>query len=736
MTVRAPGDHRARASAVCTAAAFACSLLPLGCGRASDHADRWIRLATGEVQFARTDARSGENGRDSAIAIRETGGGSWLSIEIEESAWSERAPGTWSASNPLRGYGNPPSGAPPQRLVSPERSFEHRAVAVLRRTWNAEPGSFGSLGGRLLLRLEEGETPPPRVHFSVFAEGSRQLGGASRVAGARFSGDGFVVRTGERAEIRLEIPAHSALRMATTVEPAWVGDAAGGNVRFRVLLEDTEIFSHESSAREESFAWHEIPLPERGVPDALLRLEVDGGLAHSAFVAPVVGPAATGTQEPRDPPRRGWAPHIVVFLADTFRADSLAVYGGNLGITPHLDRLSERARVFQNAWSVGTKTLPAHLSLFSGVFPPQAGKGKRAGAAMPQALASIAEILTEHGYRTGAVTDSVFVSQRFGFDRGFAFFDEHQRSLDSTLARAYSFLDACDGRPVFLFVQTYRTHLPYRVSRETRQEFGEVLELGEDAGFFGLDNNPLQDELLALMRRTRQTAAEEARLAELVRVARSHYLGGVADLDRGFLPFFEDMERRGILRHGYLVFTSDHGEAFLEHRVIYHSGPVWNELIRIPLLIWSDRLAPGVVDAPVSLVDLPPTIAAWVGIPGREEWVGHPLETAPVERPVLAFESRAKGGGTLALIEEFRKIITHETPEAVREGEIVAAYDLLIDPHERQDLNDAGAPWPREMLGRWRPFAEHALTPLVAPAQPTLDAEKREQLRAMGYLVE
>ena len=87
---------------------------------------------------------------------------------------------------------------------------------------------------------------------------------------------------------------------------------------------------------------------------------------------------------------------------------------------------------------------------------------------MPSSVETIAESLGRAGYRTGAITDGGLVSQVHGFGEGFQWFDEEHTTLEATLSRARSFLDAADGRPTFLFVQTYYTHAPYEVSEETR----------------------------------------------------------------------------------------------------------------------------------------------------------------------------------------------------------------------------------------------------------------------------
>ena len=119
------------------------------------------------------------------------------------------------------------------------------------------------------------------------------------------------------------------------------------------------------------FAGDFIAQHRAGVERARMSFEVEGNLAYSSFLCPQVGPAQTG-----DRGARPWAtgrPDIVIFLADTFRADNMETYGGKLDLTPNLDRFAKSSRRFLRAWSPSTNTLPAHASLFTGLYPLQTG---------------------------------------------------------------------------------------------------------------------------------------------------------------------------------------------------------------------------------------------------------------------------------------------------------------------------------------------------------------------------
>jgi arylsulfatase len=361
-------------------------------------------------------------------------------------------------------------------------------------------------------------------------------------------------------------------------------------------------------------------------------------------------------------------------------------------------------------------------------------------------VVTLAERLARAGYRTGAITDALVVSERFGFAQGFQWFDEHLSTIASTLERALAFLDADDGRPVFLFVHTYRVHNPYRVSEQTRREAG-------DRFHFADDSTPLEMREVEMARQPGFDRAGDPRYAAVVEQIRNLYRGAVMDLDRELGPFHAALEARGWLERGVFVFTSDHGEAFSEHDQVGHGGRPWEEQTRIPLFLHGradgGEIAPGVVDEPVSLLDLTPTLAGLAGVPGEGDWPGVSLlalreaagqraagkgESRSAPRPLFLFENRDKPGSTLAIVEGGRKVMAYEDAASLARGERFAAFDLDSDPGERDAAAAADADWARELLQRLGPVAAELLRPREAGEAAELGAEQIEQLRALGYV--
>jgi len=611
------------------------------------------------------------------------------------------------------------------RLTTPQGPVARAKPAQLACK---DQGAFTILDGQLTLSWP-GDTPPEECTLTcAVLERSRLQ--EHRIDQGAFSGRGLTLLAGERASCRIDIPPGSALRFGTAARPFLGPVADSDGVVFRVRLEGELLFEHRARPDGQAGSrWHCVPLPDDGVRGARLDFEVEGSPASAMFFEPTLGPREIGRRGAR--PWKDARADIVVFVADTLRADSLAAYGGQAGITPHLDELAGRGLCFARAWSTATWTLPSHASMFSGYYPPQV-LPPDARTRLPGAVETVAEKLARAGYRTGAITGGGFISSQFGVDQGFGYFREENGELGELLSEAQGFLDADDGRPTFLFVQTYRVHWPYRVSERARSELSERLALSGEA-----------DRLLDAIRDEAHSQGATSvrfqvdmtdlplspRMEELARQMHAHYMGGVADLDRDFATFLEHLRSSGVLESGYLVFTSDHGEGFCEHAAFFHGRVPFDEQMRVPLLIAGRGLPARRIDHPVSLIDLAPTLADMAGIQGAPDWPGRSLlSTGGGSSAIFGFEATGKRNDALFVLEGEKKILC--VPEGTG-ARLVGAYDLARDGREEHDLSAAA--WPQELLGRHGASITTLLTPLVQGEAVELDEDKLAELRELGY---
>ena len=679
-------------------ASLAAALLVLGaCGSETPTGPRWIDLA------ASVSAGEGESV-------------SWVEHTLDGATWREVDGGPRLAA--VHGGGR----AIPFVSDRARLSVDGRPVALAEdvtregEAGRMRPGSFALLANEVHYLPPDGQGAPARAVLSLPAE-RHHRGRADRPIVAGYTGRGFAVWGNESHAVRLARPAGEvALRFFLAVEG--LGRTAEA-ARARILLDGEVLLDRElGRGADLHTSWEEVLLPAGGAGEVELRFEVRGAGLRGAFFAPTLGPGEVGTRggRPWPQPRRD----VLLVVADTLRADGLAAYGGDPAHAPALNALAAEGLVFAEAWSTSTWTLPAQASMMSGLYPEQHGATNKARGLADEAV-TLAEHLRAAGYRTGAVTDSTFLSRHFGLEQGFEWFLELPTwDLRHTVAEAGRFLDADDGRPTFLFVHTYRAHTPYRSGVDEDQspireflrgspEWQAVVEGGEGAA-------PDFD------RATREDFGARLKV---------YYDQGVTGLDEVLGTWLRARVDGGDLANGRLLFTSDHGESFLEHGLWGHAHQPLETQARIPLFVLGPGVPAEVRRVGASLIDVPRTVAGWAGLAPPAGWEGRDLFGPEALEPALQWcFVRAGPQNLVALRRGDRKVLA--TVEGLARGEVLAATELGPDGLEsgsRRERPEWAEGFVREHAGA-----------LVGLVEPRLDArdidlspEARAMLEDLGY---
>lgn len=442
--------------------------------------------------------------------------------------------------------------------------------------------------------------------------------------------------------------------------------------------------------------------------------------------------------------RREGAPSLIVISLDTLRADTLydALRANEL---PALGSFAARAVRFDEARSSASWTLPAHGSMFTGLYPDRHG-ATHIKASLAADVPTLAERLSEHGYETVAFTDGGGVHHRLGLQRGFERYDEwtsggsrrgepelprggapdpvHGHNL---FDRAIAFLDGGGGRerPLFLFLHTYAMHDYHRL---------DPWNLG------ALKREDLRspEVYLACVLGKRRCSPDDWRVLETI------YRGALDHVDEGFGRLAAALDRAGRLDTSLIVVLSDHGEGFEPERErIHHSGRLHADLVRVPLLIRAPGLSPGARSEPVSLVDLMPTILAYRGfdapdgIDGRSflPLLGATPGAGRRPRPHYVMEHafgwrhgrrwRAPEPSSrplaMAVIWDGLWFIRHDGWEEVYEVEGDPDQSRAVEPPAEKAESLRALLAQRERLRR-------------EPPRRPADAKLEEELRALGYL--
>jgi arylsulfatase A-like enzyme len=449
-------------------------------------------------------------------------------------------------------------------------------------------------------------------------------------------------------------------------------------------------------------------------------------------------------------------PNVLLVTFDTMRADFLGCYGNRLTRTPTLDRLASRGIVFDWAFTADPFTPPALWSLLYSEHV----QGHTYGMSIKDhfgAAGSIAERFQKAGYDTVAVVGSSQLIRGLGYERGFArFLDtyaEPSLTNETTLARALELaerrLDPQQGRrPYFLYVHFFDPHTPwgnapppFRTYPAEPSPFAEAARRG--GNFRG------NQEMIAAIRTYsgREDVEQLQQTGRYEELITPMYRSEISWSDDVLRRLIETFDRRGLLANTVLAVSSDHGIAFAEHYQL--SGYVFSlfpESLHVPLILSGPGLKPARVSAPVSLIDLGPTLLDLAGI-GSQHADGasllplvrgiakprgvHGAATAmpPDLQSVISRDDRSRYGTGVAnrhttLIQDGVQIIHMPA----RRGAKFELFDLTRDPGEFHDVYSPTDPVHRRM-------AEDLLGWEAGKEDPPvlLDPEARERLRALGY---
>ncbi len=380
------------------------------------------------------------------------------------------------------------------------------------------------------------------------------------------------------------------------------------------------------------------------------------------------------TAEPEGQPKGAAAPHILLLSIDTLRADHLGCYGYGRDTSPHLDGLAAQGVRYHRALAPTPWTLPSHGALLSGVDPYLLGLTAQWRQIPPQAP-MLAEALRQRGYRTAAFVDSTprgFVGGQRGFDRGFDLFRHAPHGavatprydIADTVDAALAWLDgrplgdgssapsgqAESDRPFFLFLHSRSVHAipsdepcrdarcsPYFApppwgDRFLPQSLPEA-DWDNGDGRRGQDYLWWLNEEIAAGRRP-SPALATPRLQELIAL----YDGAIAYTDHHIGRLLDGLEARGLRQGTWIVVTSDHGEAFLEHRLVMHQE-VFEPTLRVPLLVAPPQgrragevVMESVALETVALEDVAVTLRAAASAPLPPMLTGRPLPLLGQER--------------------------------------------------------------------------------------------------------
>jgi arylsulfatase A-like enzyme/Flp pilus assembly protein TadD len=406
-----------------------------------------------------------------------------------------------------------------------------------------------------------------------------------------------------------------------------------------------------------------------------------------ALLAGVIGGAVWFLVRPGG--ARGELCNVIVISIDTWRADHLSCYGYSRNTTPNIDAVIAPVPL----------TLPGHASMLTGTNPPYHGVHDNYNYRLAPYNVTLAEILREQGYRTGAFVSAFVLDEKFGLNQGFdEYYDDYERAKDEldngqiageTSRLACEWLGKHKDERFLLFLHYYDPHFPYKPPEPFASEFAD---------------NP--------------------------------YGGEIAYADACIGRVIAKLKELGLYESALIIITSDHGEMLGEHGETTHSWFIYQSALKVPLMVRVPKGAGGKrVDGLAGLVDIVPSICGYLGIEVPSRVQGRDLSSylrgkgARSRDRYIYCESlsptKLGGNSLLGVVSGGWKYIQTTRPEL---------YDLVKDPGEtdNQVLN---------LPKRAHLMQEHLKLILEEEAYRgdgdsglRLDSEARERLESLGYI--
>ncbi len=590
---------------------------------------------------------------------------------------------TWQAPLPFRSrklfYSKAPPGAVLSRGDKPLRfsnglagakhadswDFTKTALLIRRDADLGEPqdGDYSLVYPAATEREDALNTATAGLSDTAFALRSLQLGDSTRT--------GLFLPAPALASYEVQIPQGGVLRTQATLLPPEVRLARGSEGATLVVeLDRAGTIEELSRHRLDSEGLEDlrIDLSAWAGQRVHLRLRTEPG--ESADLDYVFLAEPTLYTPAKDPKRL-----LMVFI-DTLRPDHMGLYGYERDTSPRLDTWAEGAAVFDQARSVAPWTLPSAQTMLSGLHP------ERWKAAPP-----LQERLAAAGWVTGAFVGNVYLSTNFGMSDGWTrHYCVNWPPAEEVIEQLERFWDRHPDQDAMALLHLMDMHLPYNEPRAYRS-----LWAGDAPGDF--------DASTATLHKIKTARKDHGEALERYVVDR--YDQNLRYLDDQLADLFADLGDTVPI----LVFA-DHGEEFWEHGGFEHGHSLYDELLRVPMIVRAPGVPAGRVAAPVSLVDLAPTVLDLAGLPA-EGMAGRsllPVATGD-EQAAASLTARPQPVGRPLYGKELWGVVQDGQKWTTRAGR-EHLYDLAADPAERIDLGPKTdtTPWhPRlgEGLGTW-----------------------------------
>ncbi|MBN2053941.1 sulfatase-like hydrolase/transferase [bacterium] len=490
----------------------------------------------------------------------------------------------------------------------------------------------------------------------------------------------------------------------------------------------------------------------RQVPDHVLFKPIGaGGLVVALIVTALIGSVVFNRlkHQTEPPPSRtaqeanAAQPNVLLIMIDALRADFLGCYGHPKNLSPHIDQVAMESVLFENTFSQSSWTRPSTATIFTSLYP-STHQTYRKPDILPGSVVTLAEVLADNGYYCVGYANNINIAPKFNFQQGF-----HEYHY---LAPDYFFFASADSsqlgyygvlrliRERFLFKDKKVNH--YYQDAEVLNKNGiQWLEENQSKGRFFMFMHYMETHDPYFRHPYDGTGYARVSMGDPAMTWREPFIEAyeseVQFVDQHLGKLFDRLRAMGLYDQTMIVITADHGEEFYEHKGWWHGTSLYDEQIKVPLIIKlpESDLAGRRVDGLARLLDIAPTIFGRIGIPKPETMQGHlllPPFSIPMTTDAVFAEEDFEGNVIKILrTRDWKLLRSNEgNPRGLPPAEL---YDLSKDPGEMQNLYNNEYGKVLELDPLLKSHIDEAYSKMVAREQTDIDEELRAQLETLGY---
>ena len=486
----------------------------------------------------------------------------------------------------------------------------------------------------------------------------------------------------------------------------------------------------------------------------------------------------------------GTTPNIVLITMDTVRADHLSCYGYQRLTTPNVDQLAQEGVLYKNAYAASSWTLASHASMFTGMYPSKHGaqfnsdfdytrsqEDHTAPAVtfleminksifkLSDKNITLAEVLSQKGYRTAGIIGGSFCSSIYGIAQGFEYYNENFFNYNkdikfyflyrvaelfyplkdpiiqygySNLKRlashlnefAFQWLEENSSKPFFLFINYFDAHRPYLPPPQYDEHFNKISPdiILKYASRLNKNYFIAEDKFVNYILNSTQKVTPEER-EFLV----SRYDGEIRYLDHHLGRLVERLKALKVYDNTFIIVTADHGEAFGEHNMLDHGRTLYDEVLHVPLIIKypSAYKQSGVKEKRVSLVDIFPTILSMLNLPIPANIDG---QTLPESQHFIVAEWNLRWFYGDKYRRDLKAIYQGKDKYIWASNSLHELYDLEQDPGESINLFKKFPQKAQRMEQTLKQWLSSFKSPHTSDSNVKLNESEVEKLRSLGYV--